>query len=109
MAQQSPALSALTSTKMFSALGGVALGLVIFLITAWSMGYLTKPSEQELAEQALEQQIPPELSREKNEAFLAQHGKQAGVTTLPDGLQYRVIKAGTGKKPESPNATVKVN
>jgi len=109
MAQQSPALSALTSPKAFSALTGVVLGIVIFLVTAWSMGYLTKPSEEQLAEQALDAQIPEQLSREKNDAFLTQHAKQTGVTTLPSGLQYRVIKAGTGKKPQSATSVVKVN
>jgi FKBP-type peptidyl-prolyl cis-trans isomerase len=33
------------------------------------------------------------------EAFLAGNAKITGVTVLPDGLQYRVIKAGTGPKP----------
>jgi len=109
MAQQSPVLAALTSAKTFSALAGVALGIVIFLVAAWSMGYLTKPSAEELAQQALEAQIPDELSRAKNEAFLAAHAKQTGVKVLPSGLQYKVIKAGTGAKPASPSAVVKVN
>jgi FKBP-type peptidyl-prolyl cis-trans isomerase len=33
------------------------------------------------------------------EAFLAENGKKAGITTLPSGLQYRVITEGTGPKP----------
>jgi FKBP-type peptidyl-prolyl cis-trans isomerase FkpA len=109
MAQQSPVLTALTSPKTFSALTGVALGIVIFLVAAWSMGYLTKPSEEQLAQQELESQIPEVLSREKNDAFLAAHAKQTGVTVLPSGLHYRVRKAGTGKKPESPSTVVQVN
>jgi FKBP-type peptidyl-prolyl cis-trans isomerase FklB len=32
------------------------------------------------------------------EAFLAENKKKEGVRTLPSGLQYKVIKAGTGKK-----------
>jgi FKBP-type peptidyl-prolyl cis-trans isomerase FklB len=35
------------------------------------------------------------------EAFLAENKKKEGVKTLPDGLQYKVIKAGTGKKPKA--------
>ncbi len=31
--------------------------------------------------------------------FLAENGKRAGVITLPSGLQYEIIKAGTGPKP----------
>ncbi|MES2628776.1 MAG: FKBP-type peptidyl-prolyl cis-trans isomerase [Bacteroidota bacterium] len=31
--------------------------------------------------------------------FLAENGKRAGVVTLPSGLQYEIITAGTGAKP----------
>ena len=31
--------------------------------------------------------------------FLLQNKTNAGVVVLPDGLQYRVVKAGTGRKP----------
>lgn len=33
-------------------------------------------------------------------AFLAENSRKEGVTTLPSGLQYRVITAGTGKSPQ---------
>ena len=36
--------------------------------------------------------------KEEGEAFLAANAKKEGVTVLPSGLQYKVIKAGTGKK-----------
>jgi FKBP-type peptidyl-prolyl cis-trans isomerase FkpA len=49
------------------------------------------------------------ISREKNEEFLVTNATKPGVTVTPSGLQYRVIKAGTGKKPESAKATVKVH
>jgi len=42
------------------------------------------------------------------EAFLAENKKKEGVKTLPSGLQYKVIKAGTGKKPKADD-TVTVN
>ncbi|HET8706418.1 MAG TPA: FKBP-type peptidyl-prolyl cis-trans isomerase [Pseudomonadales bacterium] len=32
--------------------------------------------------------------------FFAENGKKSGVTTLPDGLQYEVIKAGNGASPK---------
>src|SRR6185436_18887773 len=109
MAQQPSALAALTSPKVFSALTGVILGTLIFFVGAWSMGYLTKPTEEQLAEQALNALIPEQLSRDKNSEFLEAHAKQTGVKVEPSGLHYRVIKAGTGKKPESATATVKVH
>jgi FKBP-type peptidyl-prolyl cis-trans isomerase FklB len=42
------------------------------------------------------------------EAFLAENKKKEGVKTLPSGLQYKVMKAGTGKKPKADD-TVTVN
>jgi FKBP-type peptidyl-prolyl cis-trans isomerase FklB len=38
-------------------------------------------------------------NREKGKAFLEANKTKAGVVELPSGLQYKVIKAGTGKKP----------
>lgn len=40
-----------------------------------------------------------QLGREKGEAFLAENAKKEGVKTLPSGLQYKVLKDGTGKQP----------
>ncbi len=49
---------------------------------------------------------------EKNEKagqeFLAANKEKEGVTELPSGLQYKVIRAGTGKQPKA-NDTVTVN
>ena len=42
------------------------------------------------------------------EAFLAANSKQAGVITTASGLQYKVIKSGTGASPKASD-TVKVN
>jgi FKBP-type peptidyl-prolyl cis-trans isomerase FklB len=38
-------------------------------------------------------------NKQKGEAFLAENQKQEGVVTLPSGLQYKILKAGEGKKP----------
>jgi len=42
-----------------------------------------------------------EKNKKEEEAFLAENKKKEGVKTLPSGLQYKVIKAGTGKKPSA--------
>ncbi len=42
-----------------------------------------------------------EKNKKEGEVFLAENKKKEGVKTLPSGLQYKVIKAGTGKKPKS--------
>jgi FKBP-type peptidyl-prolyl cis-trans isomerase FklB len=39
-------------------------------------------------------------NKAEGEAFLAENKKKEGVKTLPSGLQYKVIKAGTGKVPK---------
>lgn len=36
---------------------------------------------------------------EQGKTFLEENSKKPGVVTLPSGLQYEVIKEGTGKKP----------
>jgi FKBP-type peptidyl-prolyl cis-trans isomerase FklB len=38
-------------------------------------------------------------NREEGEKFLAENKKEAGVVTLPSGLQYKVISEGKGPKP----------
>lgn len=38
-------------------------------------------------------------NKKSGEAFLAQNRKKEGITTLPSGLQYKILKAGDGKKP----------
>ncbi len=40
-----------------------------------------------------------EKNKKEGDAFLAENKKKEGVKTLPSGLQYKVIKAGSGKKP----------
>lgn len=37
-------------------------------------------------------------AKEEGEKYLAENAKKEGVITLPSGLQYKVIKEGTGKK-----------
>jgi FKBP-type peptidyl-prolyl cis-trans isomerase FklB len=44
----------------------------------------------------------------ENEAFLAKNKEKAGVSVTPSGLQYEVIKMGSGPKPTQ-NNTVKVH
>jgi FKBP-type peptidyl-prolyl cis-trans isomerase FklB len=38
-------------------------------------------------------------NKTKGDAFLAANQKKEGVVVLPDGLQYKILTAGTGKKP----------
>jgi len=47
-----------------------------------------------------------EKNKKDGETFLAENKKKAGVVTLPSGLQYKVITAGTGKKPAATDKVV---
>jgi len=49
-----------------------------------------------------------EPHRKEGEAFLAQNKSKEGIVALPDGLQYKILKEGTGPKPTA-NDTVKCN
>jgi FKBP-type peptidyl-prolyl cis-trans isomerase len=42
-----------------------------------------------------------EINKKEGEAFLAANKEKKGVITLPSGLQYKVIKKGTGKIPKA--------
>lgn len=42
-----------------------------------------------------------EKNKKEGEAFLAENKKKEGIVTLPSGLQYKVVQAGTGKAPKA--------
>jgi FKBP-type peptidyl-prolyl cis-trans isomerase FklB len=42
-----------------------------------------------------------EKNKKEGETFLAENKKKAGVVTLPSGLQYKILKEGTGKPPKA--------
>jgi FKBP-type peptidyl-prolyl cis-trans isomerase len=45
---------------------------------------------------------------ESNARFLEDYAKRPGVTKLPDGLMYRVLKTGNGPQVQKPNDVVTV-
>lgn len=49
-----------------------------------------------------------EKNKKEGEAFLAENKKKEGVVTLPSGLQYKILKKGSGKSPKATD-TVTVN
>jgi len=49
-------------------------------------------------QQALEKKAAAK-NRQASAAFLAENAKRKGVTVLPSGVQYKVLKEGAGKKP----------
>ena len=47
-----------------------------------------------------------EANKKEGDAFLAANKSKEGVTTLPSGLQYKVITNGTGPKPKADDTVV---
>jgi len=75
---------------------------------------LTAHFEKLQAEQRMQRQIEEQLmqsmqepqeetSNENNMTYLDENAKKAGVKTTASGLQYKVIKEGSGKKPAATN------
>jgi FKBP-type peptidyl-prolyl cis-trans isomerase len=52
-----------------------------------------------MAKQAEAAKVAGEKNKAEGEAFLAANKAKEGVVTLPSGLQYKVLKAGDGRKP----------
>jgi len=75
---------------------------------AFIMGFINKREAIKAGKKA---ELNKETFKEyiaQNEAFLATNKTKAGVTTTASGLQYEVIKMGTGPMPTAQN-TVKVH
>lgn len=47
-----------------------------------------------------------EVNRKEGSAFLAANKGKEGVVTLPSGLQYKILSAGTGPKPTTSDSVV---
>jgi FKBP-type peptidyl-prolyl cis-trans isomerase FklB len=75
---------------------------------SYIMAFINKREAAKAAKKAEADKVNFKDYIEKNEAFLAQNKGKAGVTTTASGLQYEVIKMGTGAKP-TPQNTVKVH
>jgi FKBP-type peptidyl-prolyl cis-trans isomerase FklB len=61
--------------------------------------------QKEMAEkQAVKVKAVAEKNKKEGETFLAANKKKDGVKTLPSGLQYKVIKEGTGQTPKLTDA-----
>jgi FKBP-type peptidyl-prolyl cis-trans isomerase FklB len=57
-------------------------------------------ASQEIRKKAAEHQAAlAEAAQKEGEAFLAANKAKEGVVTLPSGLQYKILKAGSGEKP----------
>jgi FKBP-type peptidyl-prolyl cis-trans isomerase FklB len=56
--------------------------------------------QQEMRQKQMQiQEAAAAENKTKGDAFLAENAKKDGVVALPDGLQYKILAAGQGKKP----------
>ncbi|MFY9270109.1 MAG: FKBP-type peptidyl-prolyl cis-trans isomerase [Candidatus Manganitrophaceae bacterium] len=71
-------------------------------------GVMTAFRQEMQAKAAAQAKLVGDKNLKEGEAFLAENKKKKGVVTLPSGVQYKIITAGTGKKPK-PTDTVTTN
>jgi FKBP-type peptidyl-prolyl cis-trans isomerase len=67
---------------------------------------LTDLTKDLQAKQATLTKEKSEKNKKDGEAFLAANKTKEGVVALPSGLQYKIIKAGTGPKPTAADTVV---
>jgi FKBP-type peptidyl-prolyl cis-trans isomerase FklB len=72
------------------------------------MSFVTARQSDQAAKKAEQDKLLYKDYIAENEAFLDKNKEKSGVTVTPSGLQYEVIKMGTGEKPTS-ESTVKVH
>ena len=63
------------------------------------MSFVTERQAAQAERQAEQDKLLYKDYIAENEAFLSKNKEKAGVTVTPSGLQYEVIKMGTGSKP----------
>ena len=69
---------------------------------------LTEYKNRRMEEEQAEFQRKAQEQKARGEAFLAENGKKPGVKTTSSGLQYEVLREGTGISPK-PSDTVEVH
>ena len=78
-----------------------ALGGKTILTEAEMRETLNNFRKEMMTKMESKQKIDGEKNAKEGEAFLAANAKMEGVKTLPSGLQYKVLKSGTGKSPKA--------
>jgi FKBP-type peptidyl-prolyl cis-trans isomerase FklB len=90
------------SRGMKDALGGGKL-----LLTDDEMKIaLTKLQGELRAKQEEAMKKAGEINKKAGDDFLAQNKTKEGIVALPDGLQYKILKEGTGPKPAATDSVV---
>ena len=67
---------------------------------------LVKAQQDMRAKMAAQQAEKSAKAQQDGEKFLAENKTKEGVVALPSGLQYKILKAGTGEKPTAADTVV---
>jgi len=67
---------------------------------------LTAAGQEIRKKQAAQQAEKGTAAQKEGDAFLAANKTKEGVVTLPSGLQYKILKTGTGDKPTADDTVV---
>jgi FKBP-type peptidyl-prolyl cis-trans isomerase FklB len=67
-------------------------------MAAWQKEMMAKSTDM--------QKKAGEKNKKEGDTFLAENKKKAGVVTLPSGLQYKILKDGTGPTPKATDTVV---
>src|ERR1019366_2666717 len=67
---------------------------------------LSETQNEVRKEQQEKMQQASAKNKSEGEAFLAANKSKEGVVTLPDGLQYKILTAGTGAKPTATDSVI---
>ena len=79
----------------------------LMMMTAVEMQAALSSLEKNATPQArMEQASKVQNFREEGRIFLAENAKKEGVKTTASGLQYKVLKAGTGKTPKASDSVM---
>lgn len=62
---------------------------------------MTTFQKEMMTKMSAKAKVDGEKNSKEGAAFLAENKKKAGVVTLPSGLQYKILKDGTGKSPKA--------
>src|SRR6266568_1003761 len=63
-------------------------------------------TDQRIVEAGSNRKAVAEKNKREGEAFLAANKTKEGVVTLPSGLQYKILRAGEGRKPTADDLVV---
>ena len=79
----------------------IATGAKPALSDSQSQGVIAVYQQQAMAKQNEELKVQAEKNKKESEAFLAENKKKDSIVVLPSGLQYKILRKGSGKKPKA--------